>query len=69
VLAVVAGSTHDLGNEVTAVVGLVGGVCFALAAVTNPSTDTLDPLFAVGGAGITLWALAVAAIGRLRSTW
>lgn len=66
VLAVVAGAAGDLGNRVTAVLGLVGGVCFAAAAVTIPFTDALDALFAVGGMGITLWAVAVATTGVWR---
>ena len=66
VLALVAGAAHDLGNRITAVLGVVGGFCFALAAVTIPFTDTLDALFAVGGGGITLWAIGVALVGFLR---
>ena len=66
VLALVAGAAHDLGNRITAVLGVVGGASFALAAVTIPFADTFDTLFAVGGAGITLWALAVAAVGVRR---
>ena len=66
VLAVVAGVAGDLGNRLTALVGVVGGVGFAAAAVTIPFTDALDGLFPVGGAGITLWALAVALVGWWR---
>ncbi|TNM49524.1 hypothetical protein FHP29_01325 [Nocardioides albidus] len=66
VLAVVGGVAGDLGNRVTAVLGVVGGVCFAAAAVSIPFTDALDALFAVGGTGITLWALVVAALGARR---
>jgi hypothetical protein len=66
VLALVAGPAGDLGNRVTAVVGVVGGVCFAAAAVTIPFTDALDGLFPVGGMGITLWALGVAVVGAWR---
>lgn len=66
VLAVVAGLAADLGNRISAVLGLVGGVCFALAAVTIPFVDTFDGLFPVGGMGITLWALSVALVGLLR---
>jgi len=65
-LALVAGVAGDLGNRVTAVVGGVGGVSFAAAAVTIPFTDALDKLFPVGGMGITLWALGVAALGAWR---
>jgi hypothetical protein len=58
-LAAVGGITNNLGNRMTAVVGLVGGASFAIAAVTIPFTDALDALFAVGGMGITLWTLLV----------
>jgi hypothetical protein len=65
-LALVAGVTNDLGNRWTAVAGMVGGVSFAAAAVAIPFTDALDGLFAVGGTGITLWALSVAGVGAWR---
>ncbi|CAN5497194.1 hypothetical protein BH11ACT8_BH11ACT8_00250 [soil metagenome] len=65
-LAVVAGVAHDLGNRMTAVVGSVGGVSFAAAAVTIPFTDALDGLFAVGGIGITLWTVGVVGVGSWR---
>jgi hypothetical protein len=65
-LALAAGVANDLGNRVTALVGVVGGFCFAAAAVTIPFSDALDGLFPVGGMGITLWALAVAAVGAWR---
>jgi len=65
-LALVAGVTKDLGNRMTAVIGVVGGLSFAAAAVTIPFTDTLDRLFAVGGTGITLWTLTVVAVGAWR---
>ncbi|MBB6628544.1 hypothetical protein H5V45_14560 [Nocardioides sp. KIGAM211] len=65
-LALVGGVSGDLGNRVTAVAGLVGGACFAAAALTIPFSDALDALFAVGGSGITLWALGVAAVGAWR---
>jgi hypothetical protein len=69
-LALVAGVSGDLGNRMTAVVGVVGGLSFAAAALTIPFTDALDGLFAVGGAGVTLWALGVAcvAVWRRRRT-
>jgi hypothetical protein len=65
-LALVAGVSGDLGNRVTAVAGVVGGLSFAAAAVTIPFTDALDGLFPVGGMGITLWALSVAGVGVWR---
>ena len=65
-LALVAGVSGDLGNRMTAVVGVVGGLSFAAAAVTIPFTDALDGLFPVGGMGVTLWALSVAGVGLWR---
>lgn len=65
-LALVAGMTGDLGNRVTAVIGMVGGASFAAAAVTIPFTDALDGLFAVGGMGITLWTLGVVVLAAWR---
>ena len=65
-LALVAGVAGDLGNRLTAVAGVVGGVSFAAAAASIPFTDALDGLFVVGGMGITIWALSVAGIGAWR---
>ncbi len=65
-LAAVGGITGSLGNRVTAVVGMVGGASFAIAAVTIPFTDALDPLFAVGGMGITLWTFGIVFLGSRR---
>lgn len=65
-LALLAGVSGDLGNPVIAVAGVVGGVSFAAAAVSIPFTDALDGLFAVGGMGMTIWALSVAGVGGWR---
>ena len=65
-LALVAGVTRELGNRVTAVIGMVGGASFAAAAISIPFTDALEVLFAVGGMGVTLWALGVVAVGAWR---
>ena len=65
-LALVSGVAGDLGNRETAVVGVVGGVSFAAAAASIPFTDALDGLFAVGGMGITIWALSVAGVAAWR---
>ena len=65
VLAVVGAADPHLGNRLTAVLGVVGGVAYALAGATFLVTDALDPLFPLAGA-IGLWA-AGAAIGLLRS--
>jgi hypothetical protein len=64
-LAVVGPATRTLGNRLTAVLGVVGGVAYALAGATFLVTDALDPLFPLAGA-IGLWA-AGAAVGLLRS--
>jgi hypothetical protein len=56
-LALVGASTRLLGNRLTAVLGAVGGVAFALAGATFLLTDALDPLFPLAGA-IGLWAVA-----------
>jgi hypothetical protein len=56
-LALVGASTRTLGNRLTAVLGAVGGVAFALAGATFLFTDALDPLFPLAGA-IGLWAVA-----------
>jgi hypothetical protein len=65
-LALVGGVAGDLGNRVTALFGVVGGIGFAAAAVTIPFTDTFDGLFPVGGMGITLWALGLVAVAAWR---
>ena len=44
-LAVAAGVTGALGNRVTAGVGLIGGLAFALASATIAYTDRFDGLF------------------------
>jgi len=66
VLALASGRPGVLGNQATAVIGMIGGISFATAAVTIPFTDALDALFAVGGMGITLWTFAVVAVGLHR---
>jgi hypothetical protein len=64
VLAVLGASTRSLGNWPAAVLGVLGGVGYALAGATFLFTDALDPLFPLA-AGIALWAL-IAGIGLLR---
>ena len=56
VLAVVGAATRSLGNRLTALFGVVGGVAYALASGTAAFTDALDPLFPVSSV-IALWAL------------
>ena len=57
-LAVVGGLTRSIGNRITVVFGLVGGLAFALASATIPYTDTFDALFKVGSL-LSIWALMV----------
>lgn len=68
-LALVGGVVRDLGNRVTGLFGVVGGISFAAAAVTIPFTDTFDGLFPVGGMGITLWAFGLVAVAAWRRRW
>jgi hypothetical protein len=66
VLAVVGGHTRALGNRVVLVLGLLGGLAFAVATATIAFVDTFDPLFPVAGlAG--LWLVAVGVIGLTRA--
>ncbi len=59
-LAVVGGLTRSIGNRITIVFGLVGGLAFALASATIPYTDTFDALFKVGSL-LAIWAIMVGA--------
>jgi hypothetical protein len=59
-LAVLGAATRTLGNPVTAVAGVVGGLCYALAGATFLVTDALDPLFPFA-AGIAVWSAAAGA--------
>jgi hypothetical protein len=63
VLAVVGAASRTLGNFVTAIPGVLGGVGYGLAGATFLATDALDPLFPTA-AGIPIWAIA-AGIGLL----
>jgi hypothetical protein len=62
-LAVVGAATRTVGNIVTAVPGVVGGVAYALAGATILITDALDGLFPLA-ADIAVWA-AAAGVGLL----
>lgn len=62
-LAVIGAMTHTLGNPITAVFGVIGGVGYGLAGATILVTDKLNFLFPAA-TGVALWALAVA-IGLL----
>jgi hypothetical protein len=61
--AVVGAPTRTVGNVVTAVPGVVGGVAYALAGATILITDALDGLSPLA-AGIAVWA-AAAGVGLL----
>lgn len=62
-LAVMGAVTRTLGNPLTALAGVLGGVGFGLAGATILFTDKLDFLFPAA-TGIALWAIG-AAIGLL----
>ncbi len=62
-LAMIGGITRTLGNRVTAVLGVVGGVAYGIATATILITSTTDFLFPLSS-GIGLWAVA-AGIGLL----
>jgi hypothetical protein len=59
-LAVLGAATRTLGNPVTALVGVLGGVGYALAGATVLVTDVFDPLFPLAS-GIAVWAAAAGA--------
>ena len=65
-LAVVGGLTRSIGNRITIVFGLVGGLAFALASATIPYTDTFDPLFKVGSL-LSIWAIMVVRLSSTRA--
>lgn len=56
-LAVIGAMTRTLGNTVTAVPGVFGGVGYGLAGATILFTDRLDFLFPAA-TGIALWTIA-----------
>lgn len=60
-VATVGGLTKTAGNRLTAPLGLVGGLAFALASATIAYTDTFDGLFALGSL-VSVWAVAVAVV-------
>lgn len=64
-LAALGAATHTLGNWLAAVVGITGGIAYALAAGTALFTEAFNPLFPAA-AGIAVWAM-IAGIGILRS--
>ncbi|HWD80484.1 MAG TPA: hypothetical protein VG497_16425 [Kribbella sp.] len=64
-LATAGGITRTVGNRITLVLGLVGGLTYALATATIAFTDLFDSLFPVSSL-IGVWAGALGAIGLLR---
>jgi hypothetical protein len=54
--AVIGGLTRTVGNRITAVLGLAGGIAFALASATIAFTDLFDQLFMLGSL-IGIWGL------------
>lgn len=66
-LAVAGGLTRTIGNRITLVLGLVGGLAFALASATIAFTDLFDPLFMLGSL-IGVWGVAVGAMVLVRRT-
>ncbi len=64
-LAVAGGLSRTLGNPITLVLGVVGGLAFALAAATIAFTDRFDPLFPVGSL-LGVWGVVVGLMVLLR---
>ena len=64
-LAVAGGLTRSLGNPVTLVLGLVGGLAFALASATIAYTDRFDGLFPLASL-IGIWGVVVGVMVLLR---
>lgn len=60
-LAVAGGLTRTLGNRITILPAVVGGVAWCLASATIAFTDTFDPLFPVASL-ISVWAIAAGAM-------
>jgi hypothetical protein len=65
-LAVVGGLSRTLGNRIVMVLGVLGGLTFALATATIAFTDTFDALFPIS-ALIGIWGAAVGVIGLIRA--
>ena len=57
-LGVIGALTRTMGNRLTAVLAVIGGVTYGLAGATFAFTDALNFLFPGGGA-VGLWAIAV----------
>lgn len=65
-LGVIGALTRTIGNRVTAVLAVVGGVTYGLAGATFAFTDRLNFLFPGGGV-VGLWAIAAGIWMLLRS--
>jgi hypothetical protein len=57
-LAVAGGLSRTLGNPFTLVLGVVGGLAYALATATIAFTDVFDPLFPVSSL-LGIWGVVV----------
>ncbi len=64
-LAVAGGRTRTLGNPITLVLGLVGGLAFALASATIAFTDRFDALFPFASL-LGIWGVVVGLMVLLR---
>ncbi len=64
-LAVAGGLSRTLGNPMTLVLGVVGGLAHALAAATIAFTDRFDALFPVGSL-LGVWGVVVGLMVLLR---
>lgn len=67
-LALAGGLTRILGNRIVMPLGVVGGVAWSLAAATVAFINLFDPLFAVAGSLIPIWAVAVGVMWAARKT-
>ncbi len=67
-LAVAGGLTRTLGNRITILLGVVGGVAWCLAAATIAFTDRFDPLFPLAGSLISTWAVVAGVMWAVRRT-
>ncbi|MBA3798881.1 MAG: hypothetical protein H0X18_07250 [Geodermatophilaceae bacterium] len=64
-LAVAGGRSRVLGNPFVAVLGVVGGLGYALAGVTAPFMSTFTPLFDLVSL-VGVWAMVVGAMQLVR---
>lgn len=63
------GLGRTVGNRITAVAAVVGGVCWTGGMLTAPYFESLDePLFIIAGFALTAWAVGVGAMGLRAGT-